>query len=80
MPEAVELERKLNTFGDDVRRFGYSQIMMDPSIDEFLLRGWGLSNGDRVPQWQKWLLKAAMPVLKPFMMKVRCGGRISGII
>ncbi len=68
--EALELEKKFDRLGDDVRRFGYSQVMMDPSADKNLLRGWGLLNGDRIPQWQKLLLKATIPLLKPFIDKV----------
>ena len=44
--------------------------MMDPTADKNLLRGWGLLNGEHVPQWQKLLLRAVLPVLKPFVGKV----------
>ncbi len=50
---------------------------MDPSADETLLRAWGVENGDKIPQWQKLLLKAALPVLKSFLHKVRDGHTVN---
>ena len=44
--------------------------MLHPSVDTVLLQCWGAENGERVPGWQKMLLKATMPLLKPFLAKV----------
>ena len=44
--------------------------MLHPSVDTVLLQCWGAENGERVPGWQKMLLKATMPLLKPFLAMV----------
>lgn len=65
------MEKKFDTMADHVRRFAYSQMMMEPSASQILATTWGLYNRPVVPEWQIFLLKVCMPVLKPFMMKVR---------
>ncbi len=45
-------------------------------MNRILLVSWGMENGDRIPQWQKLVLRAGLPALKPFIKAVRYFFRI----
>ncbi|TRY67759.1 hypothetical protein TCAL_07806 [Tigriopus californicus] len=68
--EAVELEKKLDLLGLDLRRYMYYHLLVaSPLPHESALTIWGL-HSPNVPEWQKYLLKAMMPLLRAFLCKV----------
>jgi hypothetical protein len=60
--ESLELERRMNTYAEDVRRYIYFQAL--PHRDK-MLRLWG-AHDPALPLWQRALMRLAFPLLKGF--------------
>lgn len=68
--EAIELEKKLDQLGMDLRRYMYYHLLItSPTPNESAMTIWGL-HSPNVPEWQKYLLKATMPLLRAFLCRV----------
>ncbi len=61
--ESIQLEQKLDTLGEDLRRYMYNVMFNQISDRELLLRAWGITLPG-IPQWQKIVLRAVAPMLQ----------------
>ncbi len=61
--ESIQLEQKLDTLGEDLRRYMYNVMFNQISDRELLLRAWGVTLPG-IPQWQKIVLRAVAPMLQ----------------
>ncbi len=66
--EALALEKKIDKMGQDIRRYVYYHTVVIPEAgDDHALAMWGLHH-DKVPTYQKYILKATCPLLKAFLI------------
>jgi hypothetical protein len=63
--ESLELERRMNLYAEDVRRYVYLQVL--PHRSE-MLRMWGAED-PALPRWQRMLMRVAFPLLKGFTIR-----------
>jgi len=63
--ESLELERRMNLYAEDVRRYVYLVVL--PHRRE-MLRMWGAED-PALPRWQRLLMRAAYPLLKGFTVR-----------
>eukprot|EP00095_Tigriopus_kingsejongensis_P011793 maker-scaffold71_size417697-snap-gene-0.14 protein:Tk11793 transcript:maker-scaffold71_size417697-snap-gene-0.14-mRNA-1 annotation:"hypothetical protein PTSG_06373" len=66
--EAIDLEKKLDRLGLDLRRYMYYHLLvLSPKPNEVSMKVWGLYS-PHIPQWQKYILKAVMPILRKLLI------------
>ncbi len=49
-------------------RFGYAVALDHPDTEQLMRKIWGM-NQRAIPQWQKWLLEAIMPLIRYYIVK-----------